>query len=284
VAESRCAAGITGSGSELTGPPPVTTGMTSSLPMADSLHDLPPQLANNRAYWLGWGSTDDVHADLPIYRTDLRNGMLNGVLRARNVDIDDAVRRARTALDGTSWLWWYNPGDSDSDVADQLVDRGAVQAAAVPIMAARLRDKPVVPQPPGLRIELARTPEALAAFASVYPIPNGMTEADVAATTAVELARESRHELQLRYVAWLAEVPVACGALSISNGVAGIYNMATVAAYESRGIATALAAELLGEAHERGLKIATLTASARGAHIYRRLGFEDVSEYRLYQL
>lgn len=262
----------------------VCTDMTSSSPVVASVHELPPQLANNRAYWLGWGSDDDIHADLPIYRTGLRNGMLNGVLRARGVDIDDAVGRARAALDGTSWLWWYNAGDSDVDVAGQLLERGAVEVATIPVMAARLGDKPVVPRPDGLRIEPATSPAALTAFAGIYPVPNGMTSDDVPATTAVELARDGRHELQLRYVAWLSDVPVACGALSISNGVAGIYNMATVAAYEGRGIATALAAELLGEARERGLRVATLTAGARGAQIYRRLGFTDVSAYRLFQL
>ncbi len=258
--------------------------MTSSSLDTELINDLPPQLANNRAYWLGWGSDDDVLSDLPIYRSGLPQGMLNGVLRARDVNIDTAIQRARAALDGTSWLWWYNPADSDPGVADELLERGAVEVGTVPIMAARLRGKPVVPLPQGVRIEQARTASALKAFASIYPVPNGMTTADVDATTAVELARNGRHELQLRYVAWLGDVPVSCGALSISNGVAGIYNMATVAEYERRGIAAALAAELLAEAHEQGIPVVTLTASPRGARIYQRLGFQNVSEYRLFKL
>nr|WP_221382196.1 GNAT family N-acetyltransferase [Actinoplanes polyasparticus] len=256
--------------------------MNSLTSVVSSVRDLAPQLANNRAYWLGWGSADDTDADLPIYRSGLRHGLLNCVLRARGIDIDTAVRRAREALEGTSWLWWNHPVDSDPDVADLLLDRGASLAGVVPVMAARLDGVPAVPAPDGVRIEQARTEAELAAFAATYPVPNGMSAADADATTEVELARDGRREEQLRYVAWSGDRPVACGALSISHGVAGIYNMATIAEFEGRGIATALAAELLREARGRGLKVAALTASPRGAMVYRRLGFEQVSEYRLF--
>jgi GNAT superfamily N-acetyltransferase len=258
--------------------------MTPTEPIVTSIQDLPPQLANARAYWLGWGSSDDVDAALPIYRTGLPNGMLNGVLRARGIDVGTAVRTAREALDGTRWLWWNHPGDSDPDVADLLVEHGASEVGQVPVMAADLRDVPAVPVPDGLRIAEARTTAELTAMATVYPVPNGMTEADIDAVTAVELARGDRYDEQLRYVAWMDDRPVACGALSVSHGVAGIYNMATRAEYESRGIATALAAELLRQATARGLRIATLTASPRGGLVYKRLGFETVSSYRLFKV
>ncbi|MEV4349835.1 GNAT family N-acetyltransferase [Actinoplanes sp. NPDC049596] len=252
--------------------------------MVDSIDDLAPQLANNRAYWLGWGSDSDVDAELPIYRSDLPHGMLNGVLRARDIDIDTAVSRAREALAGTSWLWWYHGVDSDTDVADLLVARGATRVGTVPVMAARLADVPDVPAPAGVRIEPAQTGEELAAFAATYLVPNGMSTDQAAAATKVEIARDSRYEQQHRYVAWIGDEPVACGALSVSHGVAGVYNMATKAEFESRGIATALAVRLLRDARRQGLKVATLTASARGAVVYRRLGFADVSEYQLFSL
>jgi GNAT superfamily N-acetyltransferase len=259
----------------------VVSLVNSSTSVIHAIDDLAPQLANNRAYWLGWGSTDDDTANLPIYRSGLRHGLLNGVLRARGIDIDVAVRRAREALSGTSWMWWNHPLDSDPDVAGRLLDRGATEVGTVPVMAAELTGVPDVPVPAGVRIERARTTAELAAFASTYLLPNGMTAADADAATDVEIARDDRHEEQLRYVAWFGDRPVACGALSMSHGVAGIYNMATIAEFEGRGIATALAAELLREARERGLRVATLTASPRGALVYRRLGFEKVSEYRL---
>jgi ribosomal protein S18 acetylase RimI-like enzyme len=252
--------------------------------VVDSVDDLAPQLANNRAYWLGWGSTSAVDDDLPIYRSDLPHGMLNGVLRTRGIDIGTAVSRAREALAGTSWMWWYHPLDSDVAVADLLLARGATLAGAVPLMAARLDDVPEVPVPSGVRLEPAGTNEELAAFARTYLVPNGMSPADADAAARVEIARDGRLDDQLRYVAWVADQPVACGALSVSHGVAGIYNMATIAGFEGRGIATALTAELLTRARRRGLKVATLTASPRGALVYRRLGFDVVSEYRLFSL
>ncbi|MEU8819957.1 GNAT family N-acetyltransferase [Actinoplanes sp. NPDC048796] len=258
--------------------------MNTPPPIVDSVDDLAPQLANNRAYWLGWGSSSDVDDELPIYRSDLPHAMLNGVLRARGVDIDAAVGRARQALKGTGWLWWYHPVDSDADVADLLVARGATLAGAVPLMAARLADVPDIAAPAGVRIEPARTDGELAAFARTYLVPNGLTMDEADAAAEVERARDDRFDDQHRYLAWIGDEPVACGALSISHGVAGVYNMATRAEYESRGIATALAVRLLREARGRGLKVATLTASARGALVYRRLGFTNVSEYQLFSL
>ena len=256
--------------------------MNSETVIVDAIDDLAPQLANNRAYWLGWGSTSEVDASLPIYRSDIRHAMLNGVLRLRGLDIDTALGQAREALAGTSRLWWNNPLDSDPDVAGLLLDRGATHIGTLPLMAARLAEAPAVPVPAGVRIEPARTREELTALATIYPAQNGMTAADIGACTRVELARDDRYAEQHRYVAWFGDRPVACGALSISHGVAGIYNMATVAEFESRGIATALAARLLREAGERGLKVATLTASPRGAVVYRRLGFDQVGEYRIF--
>jgi predicted acetyltransferase len=70
----------------------------------------------------------------------------------------------------------------------------------------------------------------------------------------------------------------------ISHGVVGIYVMSTVAEYRGRGIATAMTAELLRAAWERGLRVATLTASPRGERVYRRLGFQTVADYRLFSL
>jgi GNAT superfamily N-acetyltransferase len=258
--------------------------MTAQTPVITSIDDLTPQLANNRAYWLSWGSTSAVDDDLPIYRSDLPHIMLNGVLRARDVDVDSAVRRARRALDGATWLWWYHPGDSDAGVADELVDRGATSVGTVPMMAVQLGVVPDVPAPPGVRIAPARTDEELAAFAATYLVPNGMTAADADAAAKVEIARTGRYEDQHRYVAWVGAEPVACGVLSLSHGVAGIYNMATLPEYESRGIATALTARLLREAKLRGMHVACLTASPRGAVVYRRLGFTKVSEYQLFSL
>lgn len=258
--------------------------MDTENPVVDAVDDLAPQLANNRAYWLGWGSTSEVDDKLPIYRSNLPHGMLNGVLRARGIDIDTAVAQATAALTGTSWLWWYHPVDSDADVVDLLLARGATRAGTVPLMAARLADVPDVPAPADVRIEPARTDDDLAAFARTYLAPNGMTMAQAEAAAEVEIARDGRLENQHRYLAWIGDEPVACGALSISHGVAGVYNMATRAEFESRGIATALAVRLLDEARQRGLQVATLTASPRGARVYRRLGFTDVSEYQLLSL
>jgi hypothetical protein len=88
-----------------------------------SIHDLKPLLAANRRYWCGWaGAQPDT--DLPIYRTDIKHGLLNGVMRVRDWPLDQAIKEANRLLTGSSWLWWVGE-DSDEGTAEGLIARGA---------------------------------------------------------------------------------------------------------------------------------------------------------------
>jgi hypothetical protein len=102
-----------------------------------AIRDLQPQLAANRRYWTGLagaGGADDPGADLPIYRTGIAHPLMNGVLRVREVPLDDAVAEARQRLDGSGWAWWVG-ADSDEGTAEGLMARGAEEIMTLPIMA-----------------------------------------------------------------------------------------------------------------------------------------------------
>src|SRR5215469_4676671 len=99
----------------------------------ESIHDLEPQLAANRQYWCGWaGARPDT--DLPIYRTDIKHVLLNGVMRVRDWPLDKAIEEARRVLTGSPWSWWVS-ADSDEGTADDLIASGAELALAMPVMA-----------------------------------------------------------------------------------------------------------------------------------------------------
>jgi hypothetical protein len=73
-----------------------------------SIHELAPQLANVRAFWLGYGAEDCLDGLLTLYRSGLNSPILNGVLRSGD-DIDGAIEEAGTRLGGVPWTWRVGP-------------------------------------------------------------------------------------------------------------------------------------------------------------------------------
>ncbi|MCA2214377.1 GNAT family N-acetyltransferase [Jidongwangia harbinensis] len=256
--------------------------MGTSTTAIDSIHDLQPQLANCRAYWLGWGSADDVHADLPVYRSVVPRPLLNGVLRLRGRRVAQVLPEVRERLAGTPWLWWAG-ADSDPAVGDDLRAEGATEVQTLPVMALSLDRIPETPLPAGTRIDRVTDAADITAYVEAYAPPLGVTGTAVAATVEGELHRSARYDDLLRFAARIDGRVVGTAAVSISNGVAGIYVVATDARYRRRGIGAAVTGAALRAARYRGLRVATLQASPAGEPVYRRLGFRTVGSYRLFR-
>jgi ribosomal protein S18 acetylase RimI-like enzyme len=75
---------------------------------------------------------------------------------------------------------------------------------------------------------------------------------------------------------------VACAQVARDGELAGLYDVCTAPAARGRGLATALCASVLREAHEAGARIGYLQVDADNAAaltVYRRLGFVDAYGY-----
>lgn len=70
--------------------------------------------------------------------------------------------------------------------------------------------------------------------------------------------------------------------LVVSDGVAGIYYVATTERMRRRGIGEAMTRRALDVGAARGCSLGSLQASPMGRPIYERMGFEVVSGYRTY--
>jgi GNAT superfamily N-acetyltransferase len=69
-------------------------------------------------------------------------------------------------------------------------------------------------------------------------------------------------------------------ATAVLAGEATVYLVSTDAAWRGRGVASALTAEVVRRAFERGAESANLEASAQGRGLYERLGFRPAVDLR----
>jgi ribosomal protein S18 acetylase RimI-like enzyme len=77
--------------------------------------------------------------------------------------------------------------------------------------------------------------------------------------------------------------PVGSAAVFVSDGVAGIYNIATVPSRRGKGIGEAMTWAAVKAGEEAGMTCAILQASAQGEPVYQRMGFETPSRYRQFE-
>lgn len=244
-----------------------------------SIHDLEPQLAANRRYWCGWAGAEP-DTDLPIYRTDLSHPLFNGIMRVRGWQLDEAITEARKHLTGSTWGWWVG-ADSDEGTAEGLLAHGATQISDMPVMAVDVTTVAEAEAPGDLRIQVAATPEEMREYVEAYVGPLGIP-GDPGPIVDRELAFAYPDVVRLAGV--VDGRTVGTCTLSLGTDVGALYCIATHTDYRRRGIATALTREALRLTRDSGRRIATLQASSEGELVYRQIGFETVSRYRLYQL
>ncbi len=76
------------------------------------------------------------------------------------------------------------------------------------------------------------------------------------------------------YLAELNEQPAAAMALLLVGDTVGLYHVATLSHYRRQGIAARMIVQGLMEAHEQGARLAVLTATPEGQHLYEMLGYQ----------
>ncbi len=221
--------------------------------------------------------------DLVLVDSGLACDTFNFVLRAR-LDRDTAARRIAGALDHFGrverpFSWWVGPADLPAGLGHLLAAHGLARAESELAMAANLAGLPDEPPPAGLEIRRARTPGELADFARVNAANWSPPDEDVVRfherTAPVTLSPGAPLWF---YVGYFEGAPVATAELAVGGGVAGLYGVSTLAACRRRGFGRALTLGPLLDARAAGLRHAVLQASADGAPVYRRLGFEAFGE------
>lgn len=135
----------------------------------------------------------------------------------------------------------------------------------------------IPPPPPGLTID-DWSAESLPAYNEVMRVAFGapMALMDKLQPPAILTSR-------LRgFVGYVDGRPVATSALIVSDGVAGVYNVATLPEYRKRGLGEAMTWHAVREGAASGCVIGSLQASAMGQPVYARMGFRNIAPYETY--
>ncbi|MEV7283199.1 GNAT family N-acetyltransferase [Streptomyces sp. NPDC093252] len=244
---------------------------------------LEPLLANCRAYWLGWGTSESTHGELTYYRTGLADGQLNGVLRLTGTEqMEQAVSHATGRMAGLPWMWWVGP-DSAPDTARRLGDHGAVRLGAAPVMAVRLDRLAPAPGPADLKIETVEDADALHEWVRAFLTAFDVTPDIIDDVARLEAERPDAPRIT-RFAGRRDGRIVGTSLLYEAHGVAGLYVVSTDPDHRRQGIGTALSTAALTAGRERGLTVGTLQATPLGALVYPHMGFETVAEYDLFGL
>jgi GNAT superfamily N-acetyltransferase len=210
--------------------------------------------------------------------TDIPFPHFNNIMRAKigPERIEAVIEKilAQAVVRNIPLLWWTGPTTRPADLGRHLERHGFVNEGQVPGMAVDLANlNEDVPMPAGLRLERATDNDTLKLCCQVctagFGLPDFVTEA------FYEFVGYVDPEMNLAYLAWLNDEPVATAYLMLAAGVAGIYHVATLPAARRQGIGAVVTLAALREARHRKYKVGILQASQMGLEVYRSLGFQE---------
>jgi GNAT superfamily N-acetyltransferase len=176
---------------------------------------------------------------------------------------------------GANWTVWVQPEGRDEATA-LLAERGHVLDADPAAMERPLAEPPQ--RPAG---------EALEDWTAAGDMADVGRVNDRAYTFGTDswsraLSGVPTDDLHI-YVERRGREPVACLIIAEADGTADVEMVAVVPEARGSGLAGKLLAHALADAAERGDTSATLIATKLGYPVYRRLGFEEVGNFEMWE-
>lgn len=177
----------------------------------------------------------------------------------------------------TGFTWWLASHLEPAAWSPHLLSHGFIYNDQTPGMAIDLSALPPPVEHSSVTIQRVEDQPALAAwtrtFAQGYGLPDSVAPVFLALMESLGTAFPFHH-----YLGLLNDQPVAAATLFVGAGVAGIYNVATLAPVRGQGIGSAMTLTALYEARDLGYRAGVLQSSEMGYSVYQRLGFQKLCQ------
>jgi GNAT superfamily N-acetyltransferase len=180
--------------------------------------------------------------------------------------------------------WWITPRSTPADLPDRLLNLGFEHVGDYPAMASILQQAPSNGQA-NADLELREISLSCDLDITIKLIKNCFQLPPYCLEALLNLFYVdfiSDHPCFRHFVGFVNNVPVAIASLFRAAGVAGFYFVGTIPEFRRRGIGTDIIAHSLAAAADEGFRIAALRASQMGAEVYRKLGFREYFQFRLF--
>jgi len=229
-------------------------------------------------------------AELFWVLTPIRIALFNSLFAAR-LDPSSAggaieAVKGQARAKGVPMLWWVLPEDEPADLGARLTAVGFRHVDTSPCMSLDLASSAFDDGQPlagGATIATISDESNARAWSDVLGVGSGLPPefSDAYVPFAVDVAKNPTGPLR-NYGLWLDGELVATSSLAFDDGVAGIYNVATLPHARRKGFATALTAHAARDGRDLGASVAILQSSKAGFSVYSSLGFEQVGELDQY--
>lgn len=181
----------------------------------------------------------------------------------------------------TTAIWIRLPTSQPESLDEQLLAHGLRLADVQPCMAIKLDTMPQ--QTFNAHIVQVQNEAQCRDWVQVQSLSNGgLPQAIDDIYMRLMLPAIEADSPRKIFVAYENGRPVACSLFHLAGGVAGIWQVATIPEARRKGYGTAITFAALAAAAKQGYKIGVLFASQMGAPVYRKMGFQEILQAKLY--
>lgn len=239
--------------------------------------------------WADWPGMERGQDDGMVWTlTDVPFPFFNNVFHARLAEpqIDRAIAAAieRVRRRGVPLFWWTGPTTRPRGLGTHLRAHGFVDGFEAAAMAADLHALGEArPVPEGATfhevVDETMLRDWCGVMTTVNEFPDFAAKAwfDVLAYLGLGKDKLYRH-----FLGRVDGAPVCSASLFFGAGVAGLSNVATLASYGRRGVASGLVRHAFREARRAGYTVGTLFSSPMAVSLYHRLGFQEFGKGNCY--
>lgn len=173
---------------------------------------------------------------------------------------------------------WLEPHLNRSDWESFLANYDFGFSDGTPGMAMDLHTLPQSPSmTDGLDIHIVEDEAEMRTWAHVFTLGYGMPADWESAIFKLWFSLGLDFPVQ-NYLGYLDGKPISTSTVFYADGVAGIYDVATLPEARGRGLGTALTLAPLLDAREEGYRIGVLQSSEMGFSVYQKMGFKHVCQ------